>query len=205
MTSRDAGKGATARVSCGPWRRRVRAAVVWSASLVVSALPLAAQPSTIDFSVSGTSTVRSWTCTAKGVIAVTPSTGGAPPLPGFPSGVQAATLTVPLETFACPNDEMTQHLNEAMKAEQFPEIVYRLERYEVAAGRAQVTGTMTITGVSKPVSVPVTFKESAGGLYVEGNTRLEFATFDLEPPTVMLGLMKVGPQIRIAFKGVVAP
>jgi hypothetical protein len=69
----------------------------------------------------------------------------------------------------------------------------------------QASGAMTITGVTQPVSFPLTLKPSPQGVEVEGNTRLEFKTFSLDPPTVMLGMLKVGPQIRIQFKGVVKP
>ncbi|MDO8681380.1 MAG: hypothetical protein Q7R30_22915 [Acidobacteriota bacterium] len=82
----------------------------------------------------------------RGVMTVTPGTGSAQPAaPGFANGVQAATVTVPVKAFKCPNDEMTQHLLEAMKADKFSEIVYRLERYEVKGGQTQATGTLTIT------------------------------------------------------------
>ena len=57
----------------------------------------------------------------KGVLTVTPGTG-APPAPGFPAGVRTATLTVPVKSFTCPNDEMTQHLFNAMQPDKFPEI-----------------------------------------------------------------------------------
>ena len=126
------------------------------------------------------------------------------PLPGLTGGVQTATVTVPVKAFKCPNDEMTQHLLEAMKPEQFSEITYRLERYVVTGGQAEATGAMTITGVTAPLSVSVTLEASAQGLQVEGNTRLDMTKFGVDPPVVMLGLLKVGPQIRIEFKGVVA-
>jgi YceI-like domain len=164
-------------------------------------LPAAAQQPNIDFTVTGTSTVRGWTCSAKGVVAVTPGKG--PAVPGFATGVETATVTVPLKAFTCPNEEMTTHLLEAMKADKFPEIVYRLEKYEVTPAGPQASGSMTITGVTQPVSFPVALKPSPQGVEVEGNTRLEFKTFNLEPPVVMLGLLKVGPQIRIQFKGLV--
>ena len=180
-----------------------RAIVFGVAFVLLQAGAVAAQSSNVEFTVSGTSTVRNWTCTAQGVIAVTPG-AAATPVPGFASGVQSATVTVPLKAFKCPNEEMTQHLNEAMKSGEFPEIVYRLEKYDVTGARAQATGTMTITGVSKSVSVPVTLTPSDQGVQVEGNTRLEFATFNLEPPAVFLGMLKVGPQIRIGFKGTIA-
>jgi hypothetical protein len=178
-------------------------AIVFCAGLgVLQAQPAAPQQPNVDFSVSGTSTVRSWTCTVRGVLKVTAGTG-APPLPGLTGGVQTATLTVPVKDFKCPNDEMTQHLLEAMKPEQHAEITYRLERYVVNGKQAEATGAITINGVTAPLSVPLTLEESAQGLRVAGNTRIDMTKFGVAPPVVMLGLLKVGPQIRIEFKGAV--
>ena len=175
---------------------------VFCAGLVLLADSAAAQQPNVDFSVSGTSTVRSWTCVVKGVLAITPGTG-APALPGFPGGVQAATLTVPVKGFTCPNEEMTQHLLEAMKPDKNPEIVYRLERYQVTGAQAQASGTMTINGVTAPANFPIAIKAASPGVQIEGATRVDMTTFGIVPPVVMLGMLKVGPQIRIEFKGVV--
>lgn len=177
--------------------------MVAAALVVVAASSAEARQSKVDFTISGSSTVRNWTCNAQGTIAVAPATGGTA-APGFPAGLQSATVTVPLTAFTCPNDEMTQHLNETMQSGKFPEIVYRMEKYTVAGTQAEASGTMTITGVAKPVTVPLTLTPSDTGVSIEGSTRLEFATFNLEPPAVFLGMLKVGPQIRIAFKGTVA-
>ena len=184
--------------------RAFRLAIAFAAALtLLAARPAVAQEPNIDFTVSGTSTVRGWTCSAKGVVAVKPGKGEA--VPGFANGVESATVTVPLKAFTCPNDEMREHLLQAMKADKFPEIVYRLEKYSASPAGTQASGSMTITGVTQPVSFPVTLKPSPQGVEVEGNTRLEFKTFNLDPPVVMLGMLKVGQQIRIQFKGVVKP
>ena len=180
-------------------------AIVFCAGLgVLLPTPAAGQQPNVDFSVSGTSTVRSWTCTVKGVLKVTPGSG-APSLPGLASGVQAATLTVPVKDFKCPNDEMTQHLMETMKPEQHAEITYRLERYVVNGGQAEATGSITINGVTAPITLPLTVDASGGRVQVAGNTRIDMTKFRVDPPVVMLGMLKVGPQIRIEFKGVVTP
>ena len=63
---------------------------------------------------------------------------------------------------------------------------------------------MTITGNSQPVTVPLTFTKGEQGVQIEGNTRVELPAYGIEPPTVFVGMLKVGPQIRIAFKGTVA-
>lgn len=178
--------------------------VLCAGLVVVQPRPAAAQRPNVDFSVSGTSTIRGWTCSASGVMVITPGTGSSQPAPGFGKGVQAATVTVPVKAFKCPEDEMTQHLLEALKADKFSEIVYRLERYEVTSGQAQATGTLTIAGVIQPIGLPVALKESAQGVQIEGNTRLDMTKFGIEPPVVMLGMLKVRPLIRIEFKGLVA-
>lgn len=172
--------------------------------VVLQPRPAAAQRPNVDFTVSGTSTIRGWTCSASGVVVITPGTGSAQAAPGFANWVQAATLTVPVKGFKCPNDEMNQHLLEAMKADKFSEIVYRLEKYAVTGGQAQATGTLTITGVTLPISLPIALKASDQGVQIEGNTRLDMTKFGVDPPVVMLGLLKVGPQIRIEFKGLIA-
>ena len=41
---------------------------------------------------------------------------------------------------------------------QLPEIVYKVEKYEVTGERAQVSRTMTIQTQSQPLTVPVTLK-----------------------------------------------
>lgn len=176
-----------------------------AAVLLAGAVTLDAQQSNLDFTVSGTSTIRGWTCTVKGTMTVTPGPGGGPAVPGFANGVKSAKVTVPVKAFTCPNAEMTEHLMQAMKPDQFPEIVYQIDKYELAGDRAQATGTMTIQGRSQPLALPVVVKASGPGVALEGNTRLDMTTYGVEPPVVMLGMLKVGPQIRIEFKGLVTP
>lgn len=177
--------------------RRVAAIAAATMASAVLAAPAGAQ--TLDFTISGTSTIRGWTCTAKGAVATTPGTGAQKPLPGYTSGVASAKVTVPLKDFACPNDEMREHLHQAMKAEAFPEIVFTLDKYDATGDVAQASGNMTILGKTLPVSFPVSLK----GGEVSGETRLDMTAYGVEPPVVMMGLLKVNPQVRIQFKGAV--
>jgi polyisoprenoid-binding protein YceI len=159
--------------------------------------------STIDFTVSGNSTVRGWTCTVKGAAQVT--TGGGAPARGFDRGVQSVTLTVPVQDFVCPEAEMREHLLEAMRATQFPQIVFRLQGYEAGGPGATANGSLTILDRTLPVSVPLTLTPGAGGVQIAGDVPLDMATYGVEPPVVFMGLLRVRPAIRIQFTGVVAP
>ncbi len=170
---------------------------------LLAAYPAAAQQSPVEFTVSGTSTVRGWTCAVRGTAAVTP--GSSPPAPGFAGGVRSATLTVPVADFECPDETMTEHLLEAMKPAEFAAITFRLESYEASGAGAEARGALTIQGVTKPVSFPIALTPSGAGVAIAGELGLDMTDYGVEPPVVLLGLLRVRPQIRIEFEGLVAP
>ncbi len=165
--------------------------------------PAVAQPSAVEFTVSGTSTIRGWTCSVNGTAEVTP--GSSTPAPGFAGGVQSVALTVPVADFECPDETMTEHLFEAMKPAEFAEITFRLESYEASGEGAEASGALTIQGVTKPVSFPISLTPSGAGVEIAGEVRLDMTAYGVEPPVVMLGLLRVRPQIRIQFEGIVVP
>ena len=165
--------------------------------------PAAAQPSNVDFTVSGTSTVRGWTCSVSGTAQVTP--GSSAPAPGFAAGVQSATLTVPVSDFECPDETMTEHLMDAMKPAEFGEITFRLDSYETSGDGAEASGALTIQGVTKPVGFPISLTPSGTGVTIAGEVGLDMTEYGVEPPVVLLGLLRVRPEIRIQFEGLVIP
>ncbi len=165
--------------------------------------PAAAQPSTVEFTVSGTSTIRGWTCSVSGTAEVTP--GSSTPAPGFAAGVQSATLTVPVADFDCPDETMTEHLLEAMKPAEFAEITFRLDGYEASGQGAEASGALTIQEITKAVSFPLALTASGAGVEIAGELRLDMTAYGVEPPVVMLGLLRVRPQIRIEFEGLLVP
>ena len=165
--------------------------------------PAAAQPSNVDFTVSGTSTVRGWTCSVSGTAQVT--AGSSAPAPGFAAGVQSATLTVPVADFECPDETMTEHLMDAMKPAEFAEITFRLDSYEATGAGAEASGALSIQAVTKEVSFPISLAPSGAGVRIAGEVGLDMTEYGVEPPVVLLGLLRVRPEIRIQFEGTVVP
>ncbi len=170
---------------------------------LLQAEPAAAQGSSVNFTVSGTSTVRGWTCSVTGSARVT--AGSSTPVPGLGDGVEAATLTVLVAEFGCPEDEMTEHLLEALRADEFSEITFRLEGYEASGQGTITTGTLTILDTTEEVSFPLSLTPSGSGVQIEGEVSLDMTAYGVEPPVVMLGLMRVRPEIRIQFSGIINP
>jgi polyisoprenoid-binding protein YceI len=179
-----------------------RIAAVAFGFAALSAVSASAQ-STIDFTVSGNSTVRGWTCTARGSAQIT--AGGGAAVRGFDQGVQAVVLTVPVNDFVCPEEEMREHLREAMRATEFSTITFRMQSYQPSGQGAVLTGTLTILAATNPVTFPIFLTPGAGGVQVTGNLPLDMTAYGVQPPVVMGGLLRVRPQIRIEFEGTVSP
>ena len=164
-----------------------------------------AQDSAPRFTISGTSTVRAWSCPAQGVLKVTPGKSS-PPVPGFPNGVQSATITVPVKAIECEEEQMREHLREALKEKTYPQIVYQLVQYTMTGpGAARATGKMTITGVTKPIDFDVKLVASPQGVRTVGETSIDMTQFNVAPPVIWQGLLKVGKDVRIRFDAVLPP
>lgn len=166
----------------------------------------AAQDSAPHFTVSGTSTVRNWSCPADGGVAKVTPGKSAPAVPGFSGGLQSLTLTVPVKAIACEEEKMVEHLRTALKEKLNPDIVYQLVQYTLTGpDSAATTGKITIAGVTRPVAFPVKLVSSPQGLRVSGETSIDLTQFAIAPPVIFEGLLKVGKDIRVRFDAVLPP
>jgi hypothetical protein len=186
------------------WTRRVS---VWGTAVcavLVAQAPLAGQ-SSATVTISGTSTVRNWSCPAEAPVKVTPGKSG-DAVPGFPSGVQALSFAVPVKDIECDNDLMNGHLRTALKEKTYKQIAYQMKQYTiVSGGLAKVSGQLTIAGVTRPVTFDVKLTPSGGGVRSVGETTIDMTQFAIAPPVVMLGQMKVGKIVRVKFDALLQP
>lgn len=95
---------------------------------------------------------------------------------------------------------------DALKGDAHPYITFKMVSIKsltkTATGYSvKVNGDLTIAGVTKNVDIngTVAVKEK-GKLYIETSKAIKMTDFGIEPPTAMMGAMKVGDDITIKFK-----
>lgn len=151
-----------------------------------------------NISVSGSSTVRDWSCAVTTFDAAVRSPASvAQPMP---NGQESASFTIPVNGIDCRNRTMNNHLREALRGERHPNIQFALTRYTIVDGatlRAQ--GNLTIGGRTTPIEVVAAYASSAEELRIQGSKELRMTELGVEPPTLMLGTLKVRDSITIAF------
>jgi polyisoprenoid-binding protein YceI len=154
--------------------------------------------------VDGTSTVRSWSCKASDVdAAVEAAPNGIAQVVAGEKGVRTVRVRVQSEKLDCGNGTMNEHMRKALKVDDHKVIDFKLAGYDVSKSGDGVSGTLNGTlelgGVTKTIAIPAAGKSEGGALRVTGSYPLNMKDYDLKPPTLMFGRIKVGETVTVKF------
>lgn len=143
----------------------------------------------------GTSTVRSFKCTAPKVAAVVD--GDASAAPG--ELIQSASLTISVAQLECNNGTMNEHMRKALKASTNPDITWKMTSYAVQGSNVALSGRLTIAGKENAIEIRGTGTTENGVLRFKGSKPLKMTDYGVKPPSLMLGTMKVGDPVTVSF------
>lgn len=177
-----------------------------------------AQPKGSSIRIEGTSTVHDWHVEGSLI-------GGAMEIPpGFPldkslesipkpEKAPGVRVMIPVRNLASSGGKpMDNVMLQAMKASDYPMIAYTLKEISPKNGGRKAgepvqfdsTGDLTIAGVTKSVSLPVTMEvlEDGKNVKVTGETKVKMTDFKIDPPApkVALGFIKTGDEVTIKFE-----
>ena len=143
----------------------------------------------------GTSTVRSYKCTAtKFDMAVSAETEESPS-----EMVKSASLVVPVAQLECGNKTMNEHMRKALKAEANPQITWKMTSYQVQGANVVINGKLTIAGKENAIELRGTGSAENGTIRFKGSKQFKMTEYGVKPPSLMLGTMKVGDPVTVSF------
>ena len=156
--------------------------------------------------VTGTSTVRDFSCQAKVVDASAQTTSAetAKDIMAGQKAVLSLDVKIRPENMDCANNTMNEHMRKALKADKNPVIEFKLTSYEMFGAGDKVTGrlngTLKLGGVEKPITLEAVGNATPdGALHVTGAYPLLMTDYDLKAPSLMMGAMKVNPKVKVNF------
>lgn len=126
---------------------------------------------------------------------------------GSNATVSSGSVQIPAATLASGKSRMDRLMHEALKVEEHPLITFQLETAQLVSASAAngfpvlACGELTIAGVSRPVQLQLRVEErTSSKLTVTGQTQLRMTDYGIDPPTAMLGALKTGDEITVAFR-----
>lgn len=114
--------------------------------------------------------------------------------------IQSLNATFKAKSIKSGKSRMDNITYDAIKADDHPNITFQLSRFE-ANDNGKVTGygTLTIAGKSNEVAVEGTASQQDGAWIIEGSHPIKLTNYGIDPPTAMLGAIKVGDDLTIKF------
>jgi polyisoprenoid-binding protein YceI len=102
------------------------------------------------------------------------------------------------------NNIMTNKTHDALNVKKYPEIVFKLVSVDkLASGEGKFSGTLvgdiTIAGVTKRIAIAFTGVHSGNNITIKGAKELIMNDFKIDPPTALMGTLKTGKEVTIAF------
>jgi hypothetical protein len=174
-----------------------------------------------EVKVSGTSTLHAWTVestTLSGSIEIAPSfltdatLATVPELQ--PGGAPRVEIVIPAKSLKSESARMDKVMWEALGVDAHPEIRFALRASErvpaddAVDGRFALAtkGELTIAGRTREIALPVEVeRNAAGGYVVKGELPLKMTDFGIKPPTALLGTVRAGDDVKVAFRWEVRP
>jgi polyisoprenoid-binding protein YceI len=144
----------------------------------------------------GTSTMRSFKCTAGKLDVVVSSDADASPA----DLVTSASLVVPVAALDCGNGTMNEHMKKALKAGANPQISWKLSSYRVTGTTVVMNGWLMIAGKQNAIEITGTGSADAKGtIRMTGSKQFKMSEYGVKPPSLMLGTMKVRDPVTVSF------
>lgn len=148
--------------------------------------------------VAGTSSLHDWESeatelTANGSLALEDGV--------LKAGNDAFTVRIPVTSIVSPHKRMDRLTYEALRSKDHPAIRYQLRELEqLGDGKLRAHGELTIAGSAQALAMDVQSEAQPDGtVQVTGSAPLAMTDFGIKPPSLMLGAIKVGDDIRVTF------
>jgi polyisoprenoid-binding protein YceI len=161
--------------------------------------------------IAGTSNIHAYTASTTAVRVTRAKVSGSVAGPNFwdevvkPAGLEAFEIAIPVVQLSSPKEGLDKNMHKALKAEQFPEITFRLVRVELGvAGAIKAIGKLRIAGVERDVMLDLKTQRKDATLTVKGELPILMTDYGIKPPTAMLGMLKTDPKVTVTFETVLA-
>lgn len=146
----------------------------------------------------GNSNIHKWTMKSSGNnmeanFTVDPSTK-------LLEGIQPLTFTMPVKSLKSDEGLLNTRAYDALKAEKFPNIVFKLLSATPSGSQMTLRGQLTISGNTRDITLVANSQKAADGSYtLSGSKNIKFSEFGMSAPKYMLGVMKVYDDLTINY------
>jgi hypothetical protein len=118
--------------------------------------------------------------------------------------VKDVVVKIPVTSIKSTKGKMMDNKTyDAFDYKKYPNIVFTLSSQTINEKNSTIdlAGNLAMAGAKKPVSLTVSYKIlPTGELQIIGSKKISMTDFGMEPPTAMMGTIKVGNDVSVYFE-----
>lgn len=123
---------------------------------------------------------------------------------GALSGLSALTFTLPVESLKSEHAGLNKNAYKAMRSDKFAQLTFTVLSASIkpvgSTYQVYSKGRLTISGVTKDVDVTGTCTVNTDkSITLNGSYKLKMTSYNVTPPSIMLGAIKTGDDITVKF------
>lgn len=117
-------------------------------------------------------------------------------------------VEIRVDGFECGRSRMNRDLRDALKSDQFPEIIFMFNSAEIIEAPSDnddpfellVNGSLTVAGNTKNISFTTrAYYINSSKVRAVGHTTIRMTDFDVTPPTALMGLVQARDELTVKF------
>lgn len=155
--------------------------------------------------VKGTSSLHDWQCVVeKQSGSAVINTSGTLSIPSLTVTMDASSMKSVKADGKYYDASMDKNMYKALNTAKYPNIVYTLTSISNVkttgnTSTFNATGNLTVAGKTNRVTFPVKAVVAGNNVTFTGTTKFKMTSFDIKPPTALLGTIKTGDDVTIVF------
>ncbi|TVR18338.1 MAG: YceI family protein [Balneolaceae bacterium] len=117
-------------------------------------------------------------------------------------------VEIRVDGFECGRSRMNRDLQQALRTDEFPEIVFMFDNATMLNGpqadddafEIEVYGSLTVAGNTRNIRfITRAYYLEHNKVRAIGKTTIRMSDFDVEPPTALMGLVKADDELAVNF------
>src|SRR5262245_59560151 len=121
-----------------------------------------------------------------------------------PGAIESFEVAIAARSLSSPREGLDKNMYKALKVTEFPDITFRLIRFDGGAdpGTLRATGTLKVAGAEREVAFDLKTTRHDLNFTVNGTLTLLMTDYGIAPPKAMLGMLKTDPKVTVTFETV---
>jgi polyisoprenoid-binding protein YceI len=119
------------------------------------------------------------------------------------SEIKNVVINIPVTSIKSPKGKLMDNKTyDAFHFEKYPRITFSMTGCKIQEDKGVLiaAGTLSMAGVSRPTELTMNYKVLPNGeLRITGSKKIAMSNFKMEPPTAMMGTVKVGDEVVVTF------